>query len=72
MKNQAKLVSFFLCLFFGTIGLHRFYLRKFKTGTLMLLTLGGLGIWYVADLVSILRGRLQKKESSSILSSVKG
>jgi TM2 domain-containing membrane protein YozV len=59
---KDKLISFFLCLFFGTLGIHRFYLRKKKSAILMLLTLGGVGIWYLADLVAILRGRLKRKE----------
>jgi TM2 domain-containing membrane protein YozV len=59
---KDKLISFFLCLFFGTLGIHRFYLRKKKSAILMLLTLGGVVIWYLADLVAILRGRLKRKE----------
>ncbi|MBX9922680.1 MAG: TM2 domain-containing protein [Rhabdochlamydiaceae bacterium] len=62
---KDKLVSFFLCLFFGTLGIHRFYLRKKKTAFLMLITLGGCGLWYLADLVAILRGRLQRKEKKA-------
>jgi TM2 domain-containing membrane protein YozV len=59
---KEKVISFFLCLFFGTLGIHRFYLRKKKTAFFMLLTLGGVGLWYLVDLISILRGTLKKKE----------
>lgn len=50
-KSQAT--TFILCLFLGLFGFHRFYLGKFITGILMLLTLGGLGIWYIIDIFRV-------------------
>lgn len=46
-----------LCMFLGTLGIHRFYVGKLGTGILMLLTGGGLGIWYLIDLASIICNR---------------
>ncbi len=66
----ARPISFLLCLFFGPLGAHRFYLGKPKTGALMLVTLGGIGIWYLVDLFLIGLGRLQRKEQP-VLSPVK-
>jgi Tfp pilus assembly protein PilE len=40
-----------LCFFLGWLGVHRFYLGKILTGVLMILTLGGLGIWTLVDFV---------------------
>ena len=61
MKNKAKSVytAFFLCLFLGHLGAHRFYLNRKKTALLMLMTAGGLGAWAVADLLLIISGRLK-------------
>ena len=57
-RNSDKLIlpTFFLCLLLGFFGAHRFYVGKIGTGLLQLITLGGLGIWALIDLVMILCG----------------
>lgn len=52
-RSYGSLVTFLFCLFLGQFGIHRFYVGKRGTGVLMLLTGGGLGIWYLYDLLSI-------------------
>lgn len=37
----------------GFLGLHRYYLKQTKYATFMLVTLGGLGLWWLADLLFI-------------------
>ncbi len=63
---KDKLTSFLLCLFFGTLGAHRFYLGRVKSGVLMILTLGGVGVWYLIDLALIGLGKLQRKEQPAL------
>ena len=53
--EKNKWVTFFLCLFFGFLGIHRFYEKKIITGILYLCTLGFFGIGVLIDLVNILR-----------------
>lgn len=53
--EKNKWATFFLCLFFGFLGVHRFYERKIVTGILYLCTLGFLGIGVLIDLVHIWR-----------------
>ena len=35
-KSMRKLIAFLLCLFFGFFGIHRFFLKYYKSGLLML------------------------------------
>ncbi|MGB6063742.1 MAG: TM2 domain-containing protein, partial [Desulfomonilaceae bacterium] len=50
-----------LCLLFGVFGIHRFYVGKIGTGILMLITIGGFGIWAVIDLILIIIGSFKDK-----------
>ncbi len=53
-KECNKWTSFFLCLFLGGIGAHKFYEGKTGMGILYLFTLGLFGIGAFIDLISIL------------------
>ena len=55
-----------LCFFPGGLGVHRFYAGKVGTGILMLLTLGGLGIWTLVDFVIIVLGNFKDADGLAI------
>jgi hypothetical protein len=59
---KSRLAAALLCWFLGVIGIHRFYVGKIGTGILMILTLGGLGIWALIDFIMILVGSFKDKE----------
>lgn len=42
-----------LCLIFGGLGIHAFYAGRIVKGILMLITLGGFGIWTLIDIIMI-------------------
>ena len=47
------------CALLGIFGAHRFYVGKPRTAALQLLTLGGLGLWMLSDLILILNGEFE-------------
>ncbi len=55
-----------LCFFLGPFGVHRFYVGKIGTGILMLLTLGGLGIWALIDFIMIAVSSFKDKDGRVI------
>jgi len=59
-------MTFFLGVFLGILGVHRFYLRKIGTGLFQLVTLGGLGIWWLVDMILILLGKFKDKQGLAI------
>jgi len=65
-STKSWLVTLLLCLFLGGLGVHRFYTGKIGTGILMLLTLGGLGIWVLVDLIMIAIGSFKDKEGRAL------
>ena len=51
---KSKWVAFFLCLFFGVLGIHKFYEGRVLLGIVYLLTLGLCGIGVIIDLIILL------------------
>jgi DNA-directed RNA polymerase subunit RPC12/RpoP len=51
-----------LFLFLGVLGVHRYYVGKIGTGLLFMFSLGGFGIWGMADLVMITSGMFRDKQ----------
>ncbi|NGY88225.1 TM2 domain-containing protein [Bacillus megaterium] len=60
------LVTVLLCFFLGGLGAHRFFVGKIGTGIVMLVTLGGFGIWSLIDLIIIIAGNFKDSEGNLI------
>ncbi len=52
-SGKNFVATLILCILPGGLGVHRFYVGKVGTGIIMLLTLGGLGIWQLIDIIRI-------------------
>ena len=66
MSEKKLLPVFLLCFCLGVFGVHRFYVGKIGIGILMIVTLGGLGVWYLIDLIMIIIGSFTDKEGNKI------
>ena len=53
---QKRLVALVLCYIVGVVGGHRFYVGKTTSAIFQILTLGGLGVWTLIDMILILFG----------------
>lgn len=62
ISEKKLLPAFLLCFFFGTLGIHRFYVGKIGTGILWLVTLGFAGIGELVDLIMMLIGKFTDKD----------
>jgi TM2 domain-containing membrane protein YozV len=66
LSPRSRLVALLFCILLGVFGVHRFYVGKIGTGILMLLTIGGLGIWVMIDLILIAVGSFRDKEGRRV------
>ncbi|HKW20876.1 MAG TPA: TM2 domain-containing protein [Ktedonobacterales bacterium] len=65
-SQRSWIATLLLCIFFGIFGVHRFYAGKVGTGIAQLLTGGGLGIWWLVDLILILLGSFRDDQGLPI------
>lgn len=64
---KSKKTALILCLFLGFLGAHRFYVGKYGTGILYLLTLGFFSLGWFFDLFSMICGTFRDKKGFPLL-----
>jgi len=67
MSEKSRLVAFFLCMFAGMFGGHRFYMGKTGTAILWLVTFGIFGIGYFVDLIMIVLGNFYDSKGNRVV-----
>jgi TM2 domain-containing membrane protein YozV len=55
-SDKSRTVALALALLLGVLGAHRFYGGRTASAILMLVTLGGLGIWWMFDVIVVAAG----------------
>jgi TM2 domain-containing membrane protein YozV len=68
ISTRSRLVTLLLCFFLGCLGIHRFYVGKVGTGVAMLCTAGGLGVWWLIDIIFVACGSFRDKEEKRVMS----
>lgn len=61
-QGTAYLTATYFSLFLGFLGVDRFYMGYVWLGILKLITVGGLGIWWLIDLIWIALGNARTKK----------
>ncbi len=69
VSDKGFVPAILLCFFLGMLGIHRFYVGKIGTGILMIVTLGGLGIWTLVDFIMIVTGSFRDKQGRVVKAS---
>ena len=65
-SEKGFVPALLLCMLLGGFGAHRFYVGKPGTAILMILTLGGLGIWSLIDLIMIATSKFKDSDGLPI------
>jgi hypothetical protein len=64
--TRSQSTAFLLSYFAGIFGADRFYLGQTVLGIAKLLTCGGLGFWWMIDVVLIGTGKMRDNEGNSL------
>lgn len=68
VSSKSRGAALALCVCIGFTGAHRFYTGKYFTGFLQMVTLGGMGLWWLYDLILIAAGGYRDGDDRRLLS----
>lgn len=67
VSDKSRGIATLLCALIGVFGAHRFYTGKTGSGVLMACTLGGMGIWWLYDLIVVAAGGFRDAEGRPVI-----
>lgn len=67
VSDKKGVVALLLALFFGYLGLHRFYTGYVGLAILQLLTAGGCGIWALVDIIMLVMGKFKDADGKVVV-----
>lgn len=67
VSPHSRAVTLAFAVTFGVFGAHRFYTGKVGTGALQAVTLGGLGIWAMYDMILVATGNFRDAQGRRVL-----
>ena len=67
ISDRTRGVALPAAVLLGVFGAHRFYVGKPGTGLLMLGTLGGMGLWWLYDLILIVAGEFRDADGRRVI-----
>lgn len=68
VSGHSRAVAVPLAAFLGVFGAHRFYVGRAGSGVLMLFTVGGLGVWWLYDLILVIAGEFRDADGRRVVS----
>ncbi len=66
-SERSRALALALAVVGGVFGLHRFYTGRAASGVCMCLTLGGMGIWYLYDVVVVAAGEFRDSDGRRVV-----
>lgn len=67
ISERTRGVALPVAILLGFFGAHRFYVGKVGTGLLMLITVGGCGLWWLYDLILLAAGEFRDADGRRVV-----